>query len=187
MSEAITMDPGDDDNTAVFVRLLAQHEPQIRAGILVLVPNWHDAQDLIQQVSVTLWRKFGDYERGRSFPGWAMGIARLEVKEYWRRKARERSVFGDAIDEFVDLVSDDMAALAEEIDHRRSLLKRCLDQLKPAHREVLRLRYLEGVAIDDIAVRVGRSVDAIYKSLARLRQDLFHCVNRQQVGQAGRR
>ena len=42
---------GADD----FVQLLTRYEPQIRGCVLMWVPNWNDAQDVTQQVSVALW------------------------------------------------------------------------------------------------------------------------------------
>ena len=105
-----------------------------------------------------------------------MGIAKLEARDYRRRKARERQVFSER---FVELVAADAVAMAEEIEHRRSLLKHCLDRLKPADRELLSLRYQEEAPVPDIAARLNRSVEAVYKAAARLRTALVECVTRQ--------
>jgi RNA polymerase sigma-70 factor (ECF subfamily) len=166
----------DPTNADDFLRLWTRHEPQIRGRVLLWVPNWNDAQDVTQQVSFALWRKFDEYDRSRSFVAWAVGIARLEVKDHWRRKGRDQQLFSDR---FIDVVADDATAMAEEIEHRRSLLKRCLDKLKPADRELLSLRYLHDQPVPDIAARLNRSVEAVYKSAARLRSALVECVSRQ--------
>jgi RNA polymerase sigma-70 factor (ECF subfamily) len=168
--------PHRDHDADSFVRLLTQHEPQLRSCVLLWVPNWNDAQDITQQVSVILWRKFEQYQPGTSFLAWALGIAKLEAKDYWRRQQPDRRLFTD---EFVDAVAEDAVAMAEEVDHRRGLLKHCVDRLRPADRELLALRYERETAVVDIARQVGRSVEAVYKSLGRLRAALLECVGRQ--------
>ena len=168
-----------DDNSYAFVKLLTQHEPRIRSCVMLFVPNWNDAQDVTQEVCVILWRKFDEFQPGTSFVAWALTVARLVVKDYWKRQSRERRLFRDGMDEFVNVVFDDVVSRAEELDQRRSLLKRCMDEMKPAHRELLAMRYQEGAGIEEISARVGRSVDAIYKSVSRLREALVACVDRQ--------
>ena len=54
-----------------FTRLLIQHEPELMRCILVAVPNRSDARDILQECSVALWRKFGNYDPERAFVAWA--------------------------------------------------------------------------------------------------------------------
>ena len=159
--------------TGEFVRLLAENEPQIRGLVMILVPDWHDAQDVMQKVSVVLWRKFGTFRPDTNFLIWAMVVAKLEVKDYWKRKKRERLCFSD---DFVDLVAVESESMASELDHRRRVLKVCLDRLKARDRELLTLRYYEGASIDAISTAVGRSCEAVYKALGRVRIALVDCV-----------
>jgi RNA polymerase sigma-70 factor, ECF subfamily len=167
-----------NDDDGEFVRLLTAHEPQIRGSIMILVPDWHDAQDIMQKVSVVLWSKFSTFQKGTSFLGWAMVIAKLEVKDHWKRKKRERMRFSN---EFVDLVMHETESMAIELDDRRRVLQLCVSRLKPKDRELLKLRYYDGASIDDISSAVGRSCDAVYKALGRLRMALVECVRRRTV------
>ena len=161
---------GDD-----FVRLLARFEPQIRSCVLLWVADWNDAQDVMQQVSLVLWQRFDQFQPGTNFLAWAVTVAKLHAKDYWRRKGRERRLFSDA---FIDVVAADAVAMTDELDERRGMLKHCVDRLKPAHRELLFLRYSHDASVDDIAGRLHRSADAIYKALARTRAALLDCVTR---------
>jgi RNA polymerase sigma-70 factor (ECF subfamily) len=65
-----------------------------------------------------------------------------------------------------------------QLDARRDALAGCIDKLPPRERELLTQRYAEGATTQSTAAAVGRSVDAVYKSLAKLRQALFDCVTR---------
>ena len=164
-----------ENDTDAFVRLLSAHEPQIRGSIMILVPDWHDGQDIMQRVSIVLWRKFSTFQQGTNFLAWAMVVAKLEVKDHWKRQKRERQLFSDR---FVDLVAAETESRATELDQRRQVLQLCVDRLKPKDRELLHLRYYQSVSIDGISQTLGRSTDAVYKALGRLRNALAECVGK---------
>jgi RNA polymerase sigma-70 factor (ECF subfamily) len=63
------------------------------------------------------------------------------------------------------------------LDERREALADCLEKLSPMERELLALRFSPGATTQSTAAQVGRSVDAIYKTLAKIRLALFDCVN----------
>jgi hypothetical protein len=42
-----------------FLRRYAEHEPALRAFVRSLVPTREDAREVMQEVAVVLWRKFG--------------------------------------------------------------------------------------------------------------------------------
>lgn len=62
-----------------FVRLWTAASPRIHAYLVTLVLNWADAEDLLQDVGVTVWMKFAEYDSSRDFVAWACGIARNKV------------------------------------------------------------------------------------------------------------
>jgi RNA polymerase sigma-70 factor, ECF subfamily len=163
----------NDEVTQEFLQLFLQAEPSIRGCVLVLVPNWNDAQDITQQISVILWRKFDQFDRGTNFLSWARTIARHEAKAYWKKQSDRKRLFSET---FVDAVAAETDYLLTELDDRRAMLKFCMDRLKPSHRELLFLRYEEGRPVEEISERLSRSVDSIYKAIARLRVALLECV-----------
>ena len=164
------------NNADRFVKLWTVHEPQIRGCILLWVPAWSDAQDVAQQVSLVLWRKFDQLQPGTSFLAWALAIAKLESKNYWKRQARERRLFSDR---FVDIVAQEASVMVEDMDQRRNMLKYCIDRLKPPQRQMLLRRYLQDETVEEIARMMDRSVDSVYKAIARVRSSLLKCVGRQ--------
>jgi RNA polymerase sigma-70 factor (ECF subfamily) len=60
-----------------FVRLYSTHERRLRAYVLCLLPRWSDAEEVSQQVSLILWKKFDRFRAGSIFsPGlvkWRVG------------------------------------------------------------------------------------------------------------------
>lgn len=61
-------------------------------------------------------------------------------------------------------------------DARREALAGCLEKLSEKDRDLLTRRFAEGATTQSTSEQVGRSVDAVYKSLAKIRQSLFDCV-----------
>ena len=61
---------------------------------------------------------------------------------------------------------------------RREALHDCLELLPTQHRELIESYYDGGAAVADLASRLGRTSDSLYKSLQRIRKSLFHCINR---------
>ncbi len=53
-----------------FMRLLLANQQRIYGLILALVPNWNDADDIMQETSAVMWAKFDDYEAGTDFAAW---------------------------------------------------------------------------------------------------------------------
>ena len=57
----------------------AQSQPLIAAFISSLVPDFHDADDILQNVAVVTVRKYEQFDPNRSFVAWAIGIAKNEI------------------------------------------------------------------------------------------------------------
>jgi RNA polymerase sigma-70 factor (ECF subfamily) len=57
-------------------------------------------------------------------------------------------------------------------------LAHCVDRLARRDRELLAERFKEGATVQSTAACLGRSVDAVYKALAKIRKTLYDCVAR---------
>lgn len=162
----------DDERYEAFVRLVMKHEPRVRSFLRGLLPTWHDVEEVAQEASLIAWRKFDDFEEGTSFGGWLLTIARFEALKYRRRMARSPLVF---VDEVWDLLAEE--ASGEEVQQiRRQHLEVCLGKLEPAKREVLLNVHSPGVVMREVAQQSGKSEQAFYKVIQRLRAVVRDCV-----------
>jgi RNA polymerase sigma-70 factor (ECF subfamily) len=151
----------------------------LRAFLLAGTGNVHDAEDLLQEVSSVLWESFDKFDEARPFRAWATGIAKLEVLKWRQKQARRRLVLSE---EAVLALADTALEVGEEADARRVHLPSCLERLGGKAREVVALRYLDGLPIKEIAQRVGKSVASIEMALVRSRRALQECVDRKTRG-----
>ena len=69
------------------MRLFARHEGNVRAFVASLLPDWEGVDDVMQEASLVMWRKFDQFDpvrAGSNFVDWAFMIARYEVLMYRR-------------------------------------------------------------------------------------------------------
>jgi RNA polymerase sigma-70 factor (ECF subfamily) len=131
--------------------------------------------DLVQIVATTLWQKWEQFDTARPFRPWALGIARLEVLKWRQQLARSREVLSS---EAVSRLAEVAADAAPEIDDRYGFLLECIESLNDESRELLGMKYGEGLKAARIAGRLGRRVEAVEMMLVRVRRALRDCIER---------
>ncbi len=156
-----------------FVFLLARHERLLGAYVMTMVPNGADADDILQETKVLMWKHFSQFERGTNFGAWARKIAFHQVLAFRKRRHRDRLEFGDA---FLEAVAAEFEGSAEYLERREKALGGCMAKLPAEHREVVTMRYHEGLELEAMALRLKRTVGALYRQLSRVRQMLLECV-----------
>ena len=165
--------PTHDDHER-FMRLLLQHEPELLRSVLVFVPQRADARDILQETAVALWKHFGDYDPARPFVNWAYGFARMEVRHFLRRAQRRAALSEKAVEALV-LAADDHPEMHEQQERH---LKDCLARLPVGQRELVEGYYFAERKVESLAAEHGRTVEAVYKSLQRIRRTLLDCIER---------
>ena len=158
-----------------FLRSFTAHEPALRAYVRRLVPARADADDIMQEVSVVLWEKFGSFRQGGNFKAWAFGVARYEVLAWLRDKGRDRLVLDE---EVVAKLADEAVAEEPRLASQRAALEDCMAKVEPGQRALLMQAYGEDASIQDVAAHSGRTVAGFYQWLHRMRKLLLDCVRR---------
>src|SRR3954454_5900679 len=164
------------DRSKQLMALITRHQRQIFAYIYTLVPDRHDAEDLLQETSLVICEKFHEFTPGTDFVAWACQIAYWQIRRARQKFARAKVVFDQVV---VDALAQTAAELAEEANERHEALAHCLQKLPPRDREMVLLRYEPGSGVEEAAQRAGRSMEAAYKALARIRKLLLDCVTHQ--------
>ena len=159
---------------AEFERLFAEAEAEVRTYIFAILPNWANAEDVLQRTRIVLWRKFADFRAGSNFGAWARQIARFEVKNFRRTQRRDRHQFGD---ELIESIAEMRGSMTEELEQRRAILQQCVDKLAASDRQIIRHCYGPNATTTKAAAdRLRRPVNTLYKALNRIRRTLMDCV-----------
>ena len=156
--------------------LMTRHQRQIFSYIYALVPDRHDAEDLLQETCLVICEKFDEFTPGTDFVAWANQIAWWRVRRSRQKFARSKVIFDD---EVLEAVAHTATEISNELDQRHEALAHCLEKLHPRDRDLVLTRYAPDSGVEEAAQRSGRSLDAAYKALARLRKLLMDCVTQQ--------
>ncbi len=156
-----------------FVSLVLANQRRVHGFIRALVPELADVDDLFQQTSAVLWRRFDDFQPGTNFAAWAMQIARNQIRDYRKIHMRRRGVFSD---DLFDAIADKIASATDTVDSRQEALTSCLLDLPPDARRLIQMRYVDDKSVEEIAQELNRSDKTVYRLLGQLRQALMACV-----------
>lgn len=173
MAELVAAIAHHADRTA-FARLFGYYAPRVKSYLRRLRVDERLAEDIAQDVMLTVWRKAGQYDRSKASAGtWIFTIAR---NRFIDRVRRERRPDFDATDPMLQPEAPrpaDEAMAGSEIGAR---VHAALTDLPPDQSEVVELSFLEGLPHSAIAERLGIPLGTVKSRLrlafARLRPAL---------------
>jgi RNA polymerase sigma-70 factor (ECF subfamily) len=132
-----------------------------------------EAEDVLQDVYVTVWRKAATFDPGRASPiTWMVAIASNRAIDRLRATAVSRRM--EPI-EAADAVSDPSPVAVERVElaqqHQR--LAGCLQELEARHSAAIRAAFLDGATYEELAARMkvplGTMKSWIRRGLLKLR------------------
>lgn len=153
-----------------FDLLYETYFPRVYRFALKRLRDPGDAEDVAQDVFMTLLNALPSYQGQSSLIVWIFGITRNKVNRRFRRPRPRLEPLeeGSALD-----VAGREAPTDETVDARR-ILGRCEDiieeGLTPLQRRIFHLKHLRRQPIRAIAVALGKSEDAIKANLYRMRR-----------------
>lgn len=168
------------DDPDLFVKLYSKNERALRAFLYNLLPGTAEVDEVMQEVSLVLWKKFSQFDPATEFLKWAYVVARYEVLMFRRKKARDRHVFHE---DLLDLLSEEYEEDEKPLQRERKALDVCLTKLSEADHDLLMACYAKDMRINEMANQLGRSPTGLYKKLNRLRQGLLQCIDQSTKGQ----
>jgi RNA polymerase sigma-70 factor (ECF subfamily) len=152
-----------------FEMLYEAYFPRVYRFALKRMRDSGEAEDVTQEVFVTVFRALKSYQGNSSLLVWIFGIARNKVN----RRFRGARPWMESIDpETFHAASQD--APADEQVQARILLAQCEDaienRLTPLQRRIFQLKHLRRQSIRSIAEALGKSEDAVKANLYRMRR-----------------
>lgn len=152
--EALLVEAARRGDPEAFGRLYNLYGPMVHGILLARVP-WAEADDLLQDVFLTAFRKLHTLRADAAFGGWLAMIARNRATDYHRR-SRETAELSENL---AQERGGDCAEAAEALQLIR--------ELPEAYRETLVLRLVEGMSGPEIAERCGLTPASVRVNLHR--------------------
>ncbi len=160
---------GDRD---ALTELIERHQVTLHYFISRLLENSRATEDIYQDTWLTVIRKISTLKEPRAFSTWLYRIAHNYVYREFRKK-RQIARFDEKAK-----VSDNVEYIEEDNLYFDDMTKlyRCLENLRPEHKEVIMLRFLKQMSYLDISRTTGCSLGTVrsrlhYAKLA-LKKDL---------------
>ena len=159
---------------AAFGFLVDKYKESVYAFAYDRLRNFHDAEDVTQEVFIKAYQKLRTLRRWDSFLAWLYSIT-SNVCKMWSRAQSRRPDTEFIEDEGIEILESRSVDSYRE-DMRRELLRdmidEALDSLPGAYRQVLIFHYLGGMSNKEIARFLGTSPTAVKQRLMRARSRL---------------
>jgi RNA polymerase sigma-70 factor (ECF subfamily) len=147
--------------------LLALYQRGLLRFIYGYVNDFALAEDILQETFIALYfRRSFQPKENASFKTYLYQIARNKSLNALKKRKRKKEI---SLDSFVDppaFLSYTLPETEEDKD-RNALLRNALDKIKPEYREMLILRYYDGLSPRQISAVTKKSIKRVYNLLAR--------------------
>ncbi|MCE9597463.1 MAG: sigma-70 family RNA polymerase sigma factor [Spirochaetia bacterium] len=156
-----------DGDAKAYEELLGLVALRIRPYIRSRVRDYDAAEDVVQEVLLSIHRTRATYDPGRPFLPWLWAIVRYRCADHARKLGRLPEVPGNLEDTFQSTHADE--DLSGEIE---SAIKRCLSMLPQKQEQAFTLTTFEGKSIREAAAELQISETATKVTVHRARKSL---------------
>lgn len=159
-----------------FAELYSRYFQRIYNFVYARMRNHAEAEEVVQETFLAVFRSFGNYSGQSSLLSWIYGIAKNTTNNYLRRAKSQTERIDLADDE--DLmprasIGEGMPDEQLELHRFRELLNERLESLSDWQTEIFEMRHFENLSIPEISRRTSRSSDAVRSSLYRVKRMFF--------------
>jgi RNA polymerase sigma-70 factor (ECF subfamily) len=161
---------GDNLAWEAFVRQFERRVYSIASGYAA---SPDEARDLTQDIFVRLFETRGRWAEGEVFVPWMVRVARNLCLDQLRRKKARPPAEDIQADEMWDLASADAdPEAALEAAGRRGMVWRALRSLGHLSREVIQLKEIQGLSLEEVAAILRVPVGTVKSRSNRARLEL---------------
>lgn len=174
-----------------FRQLVLRFERPVFSLIARMVGDPAAAEDLAQETFLKAYRHLATYDPERKFSSWLFKIAHNTTLDHLRRRELETVPLENPDEErggLVEVLTDPSERGPETVAQRTDLaraLGRAVGALRPEYREVVLLRYQEGLAYQEIADIAELPLGTVKTQLHRARKELIEALAAQGWGVEG--
>jgi RNA polymerase sigma-70 factor (ECF subfamily) len=152
------MAAAQDGDAAAYEALLREIVPVLRIFVAARLRETSAAEDVVQNVLLSLHRARHTYQPSRPFGPWLRAIARNAIADAFRARGRraERETALPA----ADLIADEREPSRADAP-LSARMTQALAELPPAQREAVELIHVRELSVAEAAARAGVSVSAL--------------------------
>ncbi len=172
ISEATVRDAAQG-NVEAFEAIYKAYAPYVYNVVYRMLHHPDDAQDVAQEVFITVYRKLKTFGFRSSLKTWVYRIATNLAINHARKREREQKRTVALDDRMTSVLATDPAQGAVEKHARREQVSALLAALNPDQRACLVLRDFEGLSYEEISDALGIKLNTVRSRLKRGREKLM--------------
>jgi RNA polymerase sigma-70 factor, ECF subfamily len=158
--------------------LFARHQTPVYRFVLRIVRDEANAEDLISDVFLDVWRQAGKFEGRSSVSTWLLSIARFKALSALRRKP-ESALDEETASSIEDRSDDPEITLAKK--DKGAAMRACLGELSAEHREIIDLVYYHEKSVEEVATIVGIPPATVKTRMFYARKKLSELLNKRGI------
>jgi len=169
------------ENASAFAELVTRYEPKLLRYVRRLgVSQLQDAEDLLQNVFLKVYRNLNGFDRKLSFSSWIYRITHNEVVSFFRKNsARPQGHYIDDAEKVLERMKngDDTSDLAE-LNIKKEGLEKALSSINKKYRHIIILRYFEEREYKEISDILKIPIGSVGTLLYRAKKALKKSINK---------
>ena len=163
------------DRTEILKVLMPERTKQIALAWSILRQS-HLAEDAYQDMLAKVFENKDIFEGSQHLCGWSWRVLRNRCYELIRQQKYQVTLLDESILNLVDAELEHRDT--SDMPLRADALRNCIDGLSEKSRETIRMRYFEGMRGNQVAEKLGRKPEAVYKALQRIYVTLAQCIQK---------
>lgn len=167
------MELAQNGDSKAYEHVLNEISQKIRGYLIKKLSNSDNAEDVLQEVLISIHRARHTYDSSRSLMPWIMSIVKFRFNDYLRKHYRSSLKDYVEISELQDKIADNDVT-NEGFDSE--LLKKALQKLPQKQRKVVELMKVEGYTAKEVGGKLDMSVSAVkvtaHRAYKKLRKEL---------------
>lgn len=164
----------DGDRTA-YARLLSELLPALRRIVRHRCRNPQDAEDIVQEVLLSVHAVRHTYDPTRAFMPWLMTITMRRITDA-ARKLSSRSANETTVDVLPETFSGHETKKEQDTSDDNEVIRRAISLLPPGQRQAIVLVKLRGLSLQEAATATGKSISslkvAVHRAVKAMRRNL---------------
>ncbi len=162
-----------EGNTEAFEHIYKEYSSFVYNVSFRVVSNIDEAEEIAQEVFITVFRKLKSFKFKSSLKTWVYRIAVNMAIDYARKRSREQD--HAVLYEDNDKLSKAIDPLGEKLEreHQEKTISTLLEALSPDQRACIVLRSIEGLSYQEIAESLNININTVRSRLKRAREKLM--------------
>ena len=118
---------GKPEKAEVFISLLSRHERRLSVYVMTLIANQSDAEDILQQAKMVMWRSFDQFREGTNFGAWGRKVALNQIMTFRKRQKRDLLYLSN---ELLEMIAADLEQNDAPLAKQQKMLEQCIEKLR---------------------------------------------------------